>query len=52
MPHEKLINYIMTRIRVTLDGGLLPTRKLPNQGFILVKLKSSLLEFYGLGWPL
>jgi len=47
MPHEKLINYIMARIRVTLDGGLLLIRKLPNQVFILVKLKSSLREFYG-----
>ena len=30
-----------------LDRGLLLTRKLPNQGFLLVKLKSSLLNFYG-----
>jgi hypothetical protein len=28
------------------DKGLLPTRKLLNQGFILVKLKSSLRKFY------
>jgi hypothetical protein len=30
-----------------LDRGLLLTRKLPNQGFLLVKLKSSLQKFYG-----
>ena len=30
-----------------LDRGLLLTRKLLNQGFLLVKLKSSLREFYG-----
>ena len=30
-----------------LDGGLLLTRKLLNQGFLLVKLKSSLRTFYG-----
>jgi hypothetical protein len=30
-----------------LDGGLLLTRKLLNQGFLLVKLKSSLRKFYG-----
>jgi hypothetical protein len=30
-----------------LDKGLLPTRKLLNQGFLLVKLKSSLRKFYG-----
>jgi hypothetical protein len=30
-----------------LDRGLLLTRKLLNQGFILVKLKSSLRKFYG-----
>jgi hypothetical protein len=30
-----------------LDRGLLLTRKLLNQGFILVKLKSSLRRFYG-----
>ena len=29
------------------DRGLLLTRKLLNQGFILVKLKSSLRKFYG-----
>ena len=38
------------------DRGLLLTRKLLNQGFLLVKLKSSLRKFYGrhhdLGWPL
>jgi hypothetical protein len=28
-------------------NGLLLTRKLPNQGFLLVKLKSSLRKFYG-----
>ena len=31
------------------DRGLLLTRKLLNQGFLLVKLKSSLRKFYGLG---
>jgi hypothetical protein len=31
-----------------LVRGLLPTRKLLNQGFLLVKLKSSLRKFYGL----
>ena len=30
-----------------LDIGLLQTRKLLNQGFLLVKLKSSLRKFYG-----
>jgi hypothetical protein len=30
-----------------LDRGLLPTRKLLNQGFFFVKLKSSLRKFYG-----
>jgi hypothetical protein len=30
-----------------LDRGLLLTRKLLNQGFLLVKLKSSLGKFYG-----
>ena len=30
-----------------LDRGLLLTRKLLNQGFLLVKLKASLLKFYG-----
>ena len=30
-----------------LDRGLLLTRKLPNQGFLLVKLKSSLRKCYG-----
>jgi hypothetical protein len=30
-----------------VDKGLLPTRKLLNQGFLLVKLKSSLRKFYG-----
>ena len=30
-----------------LDGGLLLTRKLLNQGFLIVKLKSSLRQFYG-----
>jgi hypothetical protein len=31
-----------------LDRGLLVTRKLLNQGFLLVKLKSSLRKFYGI----
>ena len=31
----------------SLDGGLLLTRKLLNQGFLLVKLRSSLRKFYG-----
>ena len=42
-----------------LDRGLLLTSKLLNQGFLLVKLKSSLRKFYGghlrppwLGYPL
>jgi hypothetical protein len=30
-----------------LDRGLLLTRKLLSQGFLLVKLKSSLRKFYG-----
>jgi hypothetical protein len=30
-----------------LDRGLLLTRRLLNQGFLLVKLKSSLRKFYG-----
>ena len=38
------------------DRRLLLTRKLLNQGILLVKLKSSLRKFYGrqpwLGWPL
>jgi hypothetical protein len=29
------------------DRGLLLTRKLLNQGFLLIKLKSSLRQFYG-----
>ena len=33
--------------REFLDGGLLLTRKLLNQGFLLVKMKSSLRKFYG-----
>ena len=33
-----------------LDRGLLIARKLLSQGFLLVKLKSSLRKFYG--WPL
>jgi hypothetical protein len=48
--------YISRMIRYTracgsyqdfLDRGLLLTRKLLNQGFLLVKLKSSLRNFYG-----
>jgi len=38
-----------------LDRGLMLTRKLLNQGFILVNLKSSLRKFYGRHhdcWPL
>jgi len=31
-----------------LEGGLLLTRKLLNQGFLLVKLKSALRKSYGL----
>ena len=30
-----------------LDGGLLLTRKLLNQGFFLVKFKASLRKYYG-----
>jgi hypothetical protein len=30
----------------TYDRGLLPTRKLLNQGFLLVKLKLSFRKFY------
>ena len=30
-----------------LDRGMLLTRKIPNQGFLLVKLKSSFRTFYG-----
>jgi len=33
--------------QVILDRGLLLTRKILNQGFFLVKLKSSLRKFYG-----
>jgi hypothetical protein len=33
-------------IRISLIRGLLLTRKLLNQGFLLVKLKSSLRKFY------
>ena len=33
-----------------LDRGLMLTRKLLNQGFLLVKLKSSLRKFYGRHW--
>ena len=36
----------------SLYRKLLLTRQLLNQGFLLVKLKSSLRKFYGLGWPL
>ena len=43
--------YISQMIRYSyqdfLDRGLLLTRKLLNQGFLLVKLKSSLWKFYG-----
>ena len=48
--------YIFTLIRYSracgsyqdvLDRGLLLTMKLLNQGFLLVKLKSSLRKFYG-----
>ena len=38
-----------------LDSGLQLTRKLPSQGFLLVKLKSSLRKLRSpswLGWPL
>jgi hypothetical protein len=35
-----------------LDRGLLLTKKLLNQGFLLVKLKLSLLKFYGLHYDL
>ena len=35
------------RMSLVLDRELLLTRKLLNQGFLLVKLKSSLRKFYG-----
>jgi hypothetical protein len=49
MSHEWLIRYSRAccSYQVFLDRGLLLTRKLPNQGFLLVRLKSSLGKFYG-----
>ena len=46
---SRLIRYSITcgSYQDFLDRGLLLTRKLLNQGFILVKLKSSLRKFYG-----
>jgi hypothetical protein len=46
---SQLIRYSKTcgSYKDFLDRGLLPPRKLLNQGFILVKLKSSLRKFYG-----
>jgi hypothetical protein len=53
---EVYMKYISQMIRYSracgsyqdfLDIGLLLTRKLLNQGFLLVKLKSSLRKFYG-----
>jgi hypothetical protein len=45
----QLIHYYIAfgSYQVLLDRGLLLTRKLLNQGFLLVKLKSSLRKFYG-----
>ena len=45
----QLIRYSRTcgSYKDVLDRGLLLTRKLPNQGFLLVKLKSSRGKFYG-----
>jgi len=45
----QLIQYsrACTSYHALLDGGLLLTRKILNQGFISVKLKSSLRTFYG-----
>ena len=53
---RNLSHFIMTRKLIKtacgsyqdfLDGGLLLARKQLNQGFLLVKLKSSLQKFYG-----
>jgi hypothetical protein len=46
---SQLIRYSRTygSYKDSLDRGLLLTRKLPNQGFLLVKLKSSLRKLYG-----
>jgi hypothetical protein len=55
---SKLIQYsrVCGSYQDFLDRGLLLTRKLLNQGFLLVKLRSSLRKFYSsppqLGWPL
>jgi hypothetical protein len=38
---------IHIKLKIVLDRGLLLSRKLLNQGFLLVKLKSSLRKFYG-----
>jgi hypothetical protein len=38
---------LVVHIRYFLDRGLLLTRKLLNQGFLLAKLRSSLRKFYG-----
>jgi hypothetical protein len=38
---------LVVPIRISLIIGLLLTKKLLNQGFLLVKLKSSLRKFYG-----
>jgi hypothetical protein len=40
-------SYIIAAMQDFLDRRLLLTRKLLNQGFLLVKLKSSLRKFYG-----
>jgi hypothetical protein len=43
---RKLIKTACGSYQDFLDGGLLLARKQLNQGFLLVKLKSSLRKFY------
>ena len=38
---------LVVPIRISFDRGLLLTRKLLTQGFLMVKLKSLLRKFYG-----
>ena len=45
---EEIVNTLRKfYMEIDIDRGLLLIRKLLNQGFLLVKLKSSLRKFYG-----
>jgi hypothetical protein len=46
-PVKKFKNVFCGSYRNFLDRGLLMTKKLPNQGLLLTKLKSSLRKYYG-----